>query len=173
MPEPATLYGVCKLFCEKLITTWAEEVGCQLQIVRIGNAYGAGEGAYHHVLPLMIQQALRGEALHFYVPMSMRRNYIYVDDICNMMLNALCMKHQKGVINLVSSRHVTMEEVARTIMKVAEKQTTWSSEKDVSPMQDILFSSAKRVQLLGAEQYTFEDGIALECEYFKRENDKK
>lgn len=167
VPAPATLYGMYKLYCEKLVSCWGADVGCRTQIVRIGNVYGPGEGRYRYVIPLMLRRAMEGKELSIYVEPHMRRNYIYVDDVCRMILQALELKKNVGPINLVSKRHVGMQEIAEAIVHATGSSAGWTVAENLVEGKDILFSNQKAALLLGEDQTSFEEGILKEAKSFK------
>lgn len=168
IPQPATLYGMYKLYCEKLVSTWGAEKNVLVHNLRLGNAYGPGEEKYRCMIPLMVRQAIEGRDLSLYVDPHIRRNYIYIDDACNMMLNALKLKEDVGPINLVSGKNATMEELVDTIASSAKQPVSWSVAQTLSASKDILFSNEKAKKYLGIERFDLKLGIAEEFKYFER-----
>lgn len=167
VPQPATLYGMYKLYCEKLILTWGAAKNVVVHNLRLGNAYGPGEEKYRCMVPLMIRQAMEGKDLSLYVKPDIRRNYIYIDDACNMMLNALKLKEDVGPINLVSGKNATMEELVDTIASGTRQPVGWSIAETLSEAKDILFSNEKAKKYLGEESFNLKTGIAEEFKYFE------
>lgn len=168
VPQPSTLYGAYKLFCEKMISEWASDTGTVAQIMRLGNAYGPGEDRYQHIIPIMIQQVLRGETLCLTVDPAMRRNYIYVDDACNMMLDALELQENIRLFNLVSAVNVSMGELAQAIASLTEPQGTWTVKDgiELGKDKDVIFDNNKSAQFLGDEQVPLKEGLRREFIYF-------
>lgn len=65
-PEPVGFYGIGKLAAEMYVRKAAAEAGCDYAIMRIGNAYGAGQLEDNLSVGFVaraVQCAVRGEAL--------------------------------------------------------------------------------------------------------------
>lgn len=78
---PSALYGASKLFCEKLVSAWAKERGCNYSILRYGHIYGPGEEQYGKLIPVVIRNLLANQAPVIYGDGSALRDYLYVGDV--------------------------------------------------------------------------------------------
>ena len=79
--EPQTLYGLSKLYCEKVVSTICTEKNINFQVLRIGHVYGPGEEKYKKIIPIAIQAALNDIEIEVWNNGEELRNFIYVFDV--------------------------------------------------------------------------------------------
>ena len=88
---PRTPYGIEKVGIESLISSMAHIYSVHSTIVRLTNPYGpwqlvrSGQGVIGHWLKSLCE----GQPLKIYGSGSTIRNYIYVDDVCDAILNLM------------------------------------------------------------------------------------
>lgn len=80
--EPASDYGRCKIRMERDLVAWARGGRGQAVIGRIANVYGPGQklSKPQGIVSHLCQAAITGQPLNLYVPMSTKRDFLYVDD---------------------------------------------------------------------------------------------
>ena len=105
---PNTLYGLSKLFLEKMIFEWANDNKVILQILRIGHIYGEGEDQYKKILPMSINKIIKNEAPIIYTDGKEKRTFLYIGDCCNMILKSIELNEYKGPINIVGNNPISV-----------------------------------------------------------------
>lgn len=167
IPDPPTLYGASKLYCERMLSHWCSARNVGLQILRIGHVYGPGEESYRKLIPVTIARCLDGLNPRLQTRGSEVRSFIHVDDICRMILeSALAEQTSEPVLNLVSSTSIPVREVIEMVIRLTGASLT-IEQAGQSPGQSTLFDNRRMIARFGPEQISLEDGLAEEVEYLR------
>lgn len=164
---PNTLYGLSKLFLEKMIFEWAKNNKVILQILRIGHIYGEGEDEYKKILPMSINKILKNEAPVIYTDGKEKRTFLYIADCCNFILNSIVLDEYLGPINIVGNRTITILDLINLIIEISEKNITPKVENMNIEVKDFVFDNNKMNKYLGMEATLLEEGIKREYKYFE------
>ncbi|MFV2045378.1 MAG: NAD-dependent epimerase/dehydratase family protein, partial [Anaerolineales bacterium] len=78
-PSPSDVYGITKLAGEMLLAAFHEGSGIRCIIARLFNIYGSGETNWH-VIPEIVDQALKGNTVHL-GNTNPKRDFIHVHDV--------------------------------------------------------------------------------------------
>jgi UDP-glucose 4-epimerase len=112
-PKPVNLYGVAKLTCEALAKRYFNEVPSVG--LRIFAGYGPGEEHkkfFASVITLFLKNMLEGQPPIIYGNGTQQRDFIYIDDIIEAVVNAAKNNHVKNVIiNVGSGTSYSFNEV--------------------------------------------------------------
>jgi UDP-glucose 4-epimerase len=108
-PLPTNLYGKCKLICENIASLYSiPTVG-----LRIFAGYGPGEdhkGEISSVVTLFLNSILRKERPIIYGNGSQSRDFVYIDDVADAVLNS-AEESVQGIINVGSGKSYSFNEV--------------------------------------------------------------
>lgn len=92
-------------------------------IVRPGPIYGPGDVLGDpnktRFIPLMVSNALTGKPLALWGDGKQERTFLYIDDFLKTCLNLLNAEHYLEPVNVASSKHHTLYDVANLIRQVA------------------------------------------------------
>lgn len=90
-PAPLAPYGHAKLAAEAQFRDWADATGARLVVGRISNLYGPGANLRkpQGLVSQLTLAHLEGRPSSIYVPMSTTRDYLYIDDAVEMVLQTL------------------------------------------------------------------------------------
>ncbi len=118
---PRSMYDEAKRFGEALVTAFHTTRGVDTRIVRIFNTYGPRSDPNDgRLVPNLITQALRGEALTVYGDGQQTRSLCYVDDLVTGLIRLMeCGAATGEVVNLGNPEEHTVEEFAHIISGVA------------------------------------------------------
>ena len=119
-PNPDTDYGYSKWLAEEMIRM----SGVEHAILRIAGVFGRG-GPQHLGLNKAIDGALNGETPMQYGSGKIKRNYIYVEDLVNVII--YCMANQVEGTHLVAGSSVNT--VAEMLQIICDKSTAGSHPK--------------------------------------------
>jgi len=88
---PMNHYGNLKLCLENVINTFVRQNGMKAAIARVANPYGVGQDFRRGVgfIDAAIRKGIAKETLDIWGDGETVRDYIYIDDVCNM-IYALC-----------------------------------------------------------------------------------
>lgn len=163
--RPRSLYGISKLFCERMLASLLTEPrysGTSLQVVRIGHTYGAGEEQYRKFIPETIRRLLRGEAPHFFTDGSEKRAFIHVEDCSRLILAALD-SPAVGPINLASETALPLNVIADYLCRIHGASGGPPIKPTYEPQpakgSDVVFDVAKMERYLGRTTVPIEEGL--------------
>ena len=117
--SPTSLYGYSKLFCEKMITEWAIQNNIIYQILRIGHIYGPGEQQYKKLIPLVMQQLIKGEAIRIYGTGEEIRTFLFITDVVDNIINSLSLNDPIGPVNIVGDDPITINDLVFKIVQIS------------------------------------------------------
>jgi dTDP-glucose 4,6-dehydratase len=115
---PRGVYDEAKRFAEAMTVAYHRFHGLDTKIVRIFNTYGprmrVNDG---RAVPAFISQALRGEDVTIFGDGSQTRSFTYISDLVDGIIR-LMLSDLNDPVNIGNPREMTIEEIARTIMKM-------------------------------------------------------
>jgi UDP-glucose 4-epimerase len=166
LPNPTSLYGWSKLYCERMLSVWAKSNNVHLQILRIGHVYGEGEDAYKKLIPVTIEACLNDENPALFTIGTELRSFIYIFDVCRMIYESSLRESNLGIVNIVGNEPKSVREVIDTIIELINPELTCELKGNISGLTT-RFSNQKMVELFGSEFTPFLEGIQNEIQYFK------
>jgi dTDP-glucose 4,6-dehydratase len=115
---PRSCYDEAKRYSEALVYTYRHSFGVDTKIVRIFNTYGPRMRLKDgRAVPAFMSQALRGEDVTVFGDGTQTRSFCYVSDLVDGILRLLD-SAEHDPVNLGNPHEVTIEEIARTIVKL-------------------------------------------------------
>ncbi|PWN65352.1 NAD-dependent epimerase/dehydratase family protein [Chryseobacterium viscerum] len=167
LEKPASLYGHSKLYSEKMVESWGKEYNKSVQILRIGHVYGPGEEAYLKIIPATIHNILAEKPVQIWGTGEELRSFIYIKDIVTAIVNAIQLK-DVGVINLVGSRSISINDLVNTIKQISNEDVTIEKIPAEKKGRDFVFDSSKMNTFLLSKETSLEEGLKEEFEYMKK-----
>ena len=132
--NPICSYGIHKLTIEKYLELFSHQFDLDYLVMRIANPYGprqvpfSGQG----VIAAFAAKALAGEALEVWGDGSVVRDYIYVDDVMDFVINTFD-KNSTGqrIFNVGSGRGYSLKEIVAALENVMGKplQVTYGAKR--------------------------------------------
>jgi len=124
-PDPNSPYAVSKLAAEYYVRTIGRLWGIETVILRVFNAYGAGQFAPVYrapVIPALMKQALVGGSLVIFGEGGQTRDFVHVDDVVDAMLVAATAENvDRAILNVGSGQETSINDMARLIGTVTGK----------------------------------------------------
>jgi UDP-glucuronate decarboxylase len=121
---PRACYDEGKRCAEALTVSFARQYGVSVRIARIFNTYGPrmreNDG---RVVSNFISQALGGAALTIYGDGRQTRSFCYVSDLVEAARRLMALDADTGPMNLGNPRESTIEQIARTITRLAQSRS--------------------------------------------------
>ena len=156
------MYGWSKLYCEKMLESWALEHNVTIQILRVGHIYGKGEEAYKKVIPVTIEKIKHGENPQIFGTGEDKRSFLHVTDVCNFIMKSLDLKTYEGVINLCSSKSYSIRKIVELLVEIANSNLQIEYKQIQAKGIDLVFDTSKMNRLLGYEKINIEEGVSNE-----------
>ena len=167
LTNPLTLYGMSKLYCEKMIISHARATGLSAHILRIGHVYGPGEEAYAKVVPSTIVNILAGRPVSIWGDGSTLRSFIYIDDVVDAVLGALKPGFSLDLVNIASARSISIKALIDTLVSISGKQVVVKYEPAVGPKRDLVFDTSLLQGSLLPKETNLDIGLRREYEYMR------
>ena len=115
---PKSSYGIVKLAIEKYLLSYSELYGFNTLILRLSNPYGP----YHYnnkqgVINIAIRKALAGEPLQIWGSGDGIKDYIYIDDVCDIIMKLVENGITTNVYNVAAGVALSINEIVEAIKK--------------------------------------------------------
>jgi UDP-glucose 4-epimerase len=124
LPQPLSPYAATKLAAEYYCRVFEAAYGLTTACLRYFNVYGPGQRAdsgYAAVIPSFINSVRIGEPPVIYGDGEQTRDFIYIRDVVEGTILA-AESEASGIYNIAGGESVTMNELARIIMKLTGKE---------------------------------------------------
>jgi nucleoside-diphosphate-sugar epimerase len=150
VPESAPLcpknpYGMSKVAGEMCCAMWAGR-GLEIVILRLANVYGPRD--HGRVIPLFVENALKGRPLVLYGGRQIL-DFVHVDHVVKALMRAGFGKHVACPVNVGSGKGTTVAELAERILKLAnsDSRICWMPARDIEVTRFIADTTRARTLL--------------------------
>ena len=164
---PKSSYGVVKLAIEKYLLLYSELYDFNSLILRLSNPYGP----YHYnekqgVINVAIKKALRGETMQIWGNGNGVKDYIYIEDVCDIIMLLIKDGIKTGVYNVASSNALSVNDIVATIKKLVPSFAVEYIPASVNDVQSFELDITRLRSRLGGYKMTpFEDAILKTIEW--------
>lgn len=119
LPDPISPYAIGKLAVEKFLGYFYHKAGLESVVYRISNPYGSRQSlnTKQGVIPIFLNQVLNDEPITVYGDGSMIRDFIYVSDVANMIVESF-ENSKSRVYNIGSGEGVSINELIQIIYSI-------------------------------------------------------
>ena len=172
-----SIYGIHKLAGEKYYRFYREAGGLQTVSLRIANPYGPRQQMKHSkygIVNWFIRLALEGQPLTVYGEGTQKRDYVYVEDVAEALIQAaLAPALEVQVYNLGSGVGTRFIDMANWIVEMIPgtelRQVEWPADRYFVETGDYISDITLLTQTTGWRPKTsMRDGIAKTIEYYRR-----
>ena len=156
--KPVRAYALSKVMCEKLVDEWCHENNVNCQILRLGSVYYYEKELLDRAgfIYYLLKAYFSGAVFNLYSHPKQLWNYVFIDDVCNWIINSFYLEECPGVINLTADKNLTTKEIV-TLFKKNDNGFKYAvSNNCVYKGTDKSFDSSKRKEYLGNEKHPFE-----------------
>jgi UDP-glucose 4-epimerase len=166
---PSHIYTATKLAGEMYCRSYQELYGVSTTILRFGIPYGP-RARPAAVLPIFVNKALAGEALTIAGDGLQTRRFVYVEDLAEGVVNALCPRACGRVYNLVGDEDTSVVQIAETVKSVVGEVEITHTEGRNGDFAGAKVSGERAARELGWRARTsFSEGVeryvAWHCEH--------
>ena len=120
--NPISNYGCSKLSAEKYIQVYSYLYNIDSIILRFGNVFGPGSIDKSSVVSKMCKDAIKNQKIYVYGSGEQTRDFIYIDDILEVIEICLLKNVQSNIFQLSSGKSTKIIEIAKLIKTVAFKK---------------------------------------------------
>ena len=118
-PRPDSPYAVSKLAAEQYVRTIGRIWGIETVVLRIFNAYGAGQPlpvSHAPVVPRFLQQAISGGSVVIFGDGSQTRDFVYITDVIAALIAASTAQNvAERIINIGNGSETSINDLVDTI----------------------------------------------------------
>ena len=117
LPRPINHYGNVKLCIENTIRTFNYQAHTKILIARISNPYGPGQDFNKGVgfIDAAIKKTIRGEKIEIWGDGNNVRDYIYIDDVCRMLISLFNYQGNYDTFNISSNTGTSQRDITRML----------------------------------------------------------
>jgi UDP-glucose 4-epimerase len=120
---PKSPYAATKVAGEAFIQAYSNLYGYRYAILRLFNVYGPKQSkAYAGVIIEFIKRVSRGEPPIIFGDGEQTRDFIHVSDVVEAIIMAITNERARGVFNIGSGKPVTINQLAKLILKLMGKE---------------------------------------------------
>lgn len=156
VPIPAGFYGLSKLTCEYIASTYARSYPIRINALRLAGILGCGDATAEKegfMLSKFVQQARARQTITIWGKGEQARDTIYIKDAVNALEKAIQLYAPQGVFNIGAGRAISVREMAETANAVFANDGNLIF--DLSKPEDncsFYMDSSRAVELLGWRQ---------------------
>jgi UDP-glucose 4-epimerase len=123
---PISPYGVIKATMERYLFMYHYNFKMPYIILRPSNVYGirANYEGEQGIIPIFIKKALQNEKIQIWGDGEIIRDYVYVSDVADAVLEILRTPIINGVFNLGSGTGQSINEILKNVIEVAKPSST-------------------------------------------------
>lgn len=149
--RPFSPHGITKLTTEYFLEYFKNKYKINYSIFRISNIYGPGQNTNKGLglINTILEKFYKDEEIIIYGDGSITRNYIYIDDVAEILDQEIDNDiNYNEVINLASSFHSTINEIIQTIETITKQKLNIKNitqRKSDNPV--ILIDNSKLIKL--------------------------
>lgn len=166
--DSPTLYGASKLYCEKMVSSYANQNNISHINLRLGHIFGIGEEAYQKIIPITIKKVLKAEPVEIYGDGLAVRSFLSVQDVVTSIINAVEKKIEVPVINVVSENAITINDLVKKINSYSDTPSEIKYIKSEIPNKNFVFDATLLKKYLLPEETAFDVVLKEEFNYMKK-----
>lgn len=173
--NPTGFYSITKRCAEQMLISYCETFGIKYRIFRLANVIGEGDNKISrkkNAMQFLLKQAVNGEELLLYNGGTAKRDYIYVDDVCNAITHCLDKAPTNEIINIGNGFPTALIDVIELAVKEA------NSSSIITKMEPPHFHSVVQVEHSWLDisklksygftsKYSIEDTVKKLVDYYK------
>lgn len=175
--HPVSPYGASKLAGEAYCSAFFRSYGVETVALRFGNVYGPGSSHKSSVVAKFVKNAMAGEALEVFGDGTQTRDFIFIEDLVDAILQASAANGAGGeVFQIATSRERTVNELAALLLSVLKEAGFPGAEIVHGTLRkgDVkrnFSDTAKAEKVLGWKaRVDIEEGIVRTVQWFTKES---
>ncbi|MGE0760284.1 MAG: dTDP-glucose 4,6-dehydratase [Pirellulaceae bacterium] len=122
--DPSSPYSASKAASDLLVGAYHRTFGLDVVLTRCSNNFGPYQFP-EKVIPLFVTRLLRGQKVPLYGDGLNVRDWLHVEDHCEALLLALERGRSGQAYNIGADNEHSNQELARTILELMDKDTSW------------------------------------------------
>ncbi len=174
IPVPINHYGAVKLCIESVIRTFNTQMHSKILIARVSNPYGPGQDYTKGVgfVDASLKKAIHGETIHVWGDGENVRDYIYIDDVCEMIYSLSNYEGSTDVFNVSSNEGISLNKILDVLRGIGlEPKVNYEPSRNVD-VRSIVLDNNRILEVYDKKVLTFKEGLCKYYEYLVNQNEK-
>jgi UDP-glucose 4-epimerase len=172
-PHPASPYGASKLAGEAYCSSYARSFGLGTVALRFGNCYGPFSGHKTSVVAKFIREAFAGKCWEIYGDGGQTRDFIYVEDVIDAIIQAGTADAVGGeIFQIASSTETTVSELVVKLAAVLKShgipppEVQYAKTRLGDVVRNFSDTTKARSRLGWSSKVSLEDGLDRTVRWF-------
>lgn len=166
--NPYSFYGLSKLIAERYLSTFCRKCHIPLSILRFSSVYGPGE-MYDRAIPNFVTQALRGLPLYIYGDGLDVRDYVYVDDVVDVLISCINNRDSYGIFNIATGKGCTIKKIAELIIRLSSSKSKITFRPRRKKRYKLIFDISQAKNKIGFKpKVDIKQGLINEINWFRK-----
>jgi UDP-glucose 4-epimerase len=121
--NPMSAYGISKLATEKYLELYRLLHGLNYVVLRLANPYGEYQRVHsaQGVIPVFMHKALHDEPIDIWGDGSVVRDYVYIGDVVQAMLQTMDYRGEQRIFNIGAGRGTNLVEIIKLLEQLLER----------------------------------------------------
>jgi UDP-glucose 4-epimerase len=168
-PRPINHYGNLKLAIENTLRVFNIQNGTDFKVVRISNPYGPGQDYNKGVgfIDAALKRAIANEPIEIWGNGDVIRDYIYIQDVCDILVFLGEAKYDEMILNISSGRGISQNEIISEIKKYEPSVKIVYKEPRSVDVKKIVLSNKKLHDIYKHDLTSFQEGVKKYYRYLK------
>lgn len=170
-PDLNSPYAIAKYANEKLIKFFAEKYKKNFINLRISSIFGPYQDQ-NKLIPYIIKNIIENKKIELYSP-RIEREFLYVDDLSNAIINSLIYKNKSSTINISNSNTININKVIKEVKRILNKKNITIEYKNEKRFKENLIwkSNIKKAktEINWTPKISFKDGLEKTINWYKNE----
>lgn len=166
MAAPINHYGAVKLCIESVIKTFNTQLHAKMLIARISNPYGPGQDFHKGVgfVDAALKKSMSHETIEIWGDGEVVRDYVYIDDVCEMIYSLIDYNGNEEVFNISSNEGISLNVIIQELKKLGLEPNVVYKESRSVDVPKVVLDNTKIKSIHKMSIKTFRNGIE---EYYK------
>ena len=166
---PINHYGNVKLCIENTLRVFDIQAKSKMMIARISNPYGPGQDHKKGVgfIDAVIRRTLAGEPVEVWGDGENIRDYIYIDDVCNMLGNLATYEGTETIFNVSSNEGTSMKRILEIVKSIDDSVKVEYKPARSVDVRKIILDNSRIMSVCPMKLVGIEEGIKSVYEYLK------
>lgn len=169
VPVPINHYGNVKLCIENTIRTFNFQNSTNILVARISNPYGPGQDYHKGVgfIDAALKCTLEHKPIEIWGDGENVRDYIYIDDVCEMLITLAEYNGDETTFNLSSGKGMSLNDIVSIIRnKIDDVEVVYKEHRSVDARR-IVLSNDRICEIYTGNMLDIEDGIEKYADYLR------
>lgn len=171
LANPINHYGTVKLCIESVMRTFNKQSNSNMIIARISNPYGPGQDFNKGVgfIDAALKKTLQNEFIEIWGDGTVIRDYIYIDDVCEMIESLIKYEGKEDIFNVSSNEGISLNDIVIELKELGLEPKVIYKESRSVDVQKVILDNSKILSIHPLKIRSFKEGIEKYYQYLKKE----